>query len=84
MSPCSGRSGGPYLAAAPAPVVPAHDVLVVLVLLGQVVEEHALGHRLKQEEMKKVGPGRLTPRSGRDEERGRGNVPFAPGRTRSD
>ena len=56
MSLCSGRSGGPYLAAATAPVVPAHDVLVVLVLLGQVVEEHALGHRLKTGKSKRLAP----------------------------
>ena len=45
-----------YLASATAPEVPAHNVLVVLVLLGQVVEEHALGHRLKHGARHTVNP----------------------------
>ena len=54
-----------YLASAAAPVVPAHNVFVVLVLLGQVVEEHALGHRLKQG--KTALDGCLTPGSSETE-----------------
>lgn len=36
-----------YLASAPAPVVSPHYILVVFILFGQVVKEHALRHRLK-------------------------------------
>lgn len=38
-----------YLASSSASVVPSHNVLVVLILFGQVVKEHTLCHRLKHE-----------------------------------
>lgn len=38
-----------HLALPPAPVAPPHQALVVLILLGQVVIEDALGHRLREE-----------------------------------
>lgn len=41
------RWPGPHLALAAAPVAAPHQALVVLVLLGQVVVEDALGHRLR-------------------------------------
>lgn len=38
-----------HLALPPAPVAPPHQALVILILLGQVVIEDALGHRLREE-----------------------------------
>lgn len=45
--PCAFPSGS-YLALAPPPVIPSHEVLVILILLGQVVIQDAVRHRLQR------------------------------------
>lgn len=47
--PLSMLGAASHLALAAAPVAPPHQALVVLILLGQVVIKHALGHRLRGE-----------------------------------
>lgn len=51
MAPPEGQSFHallcPYLAFPTPPVIPPHEVLVVLILLGQVVVQDAVCHRLQ-------------------------------------